>query len=69
MVASQGDHAWEGFTLEGRTRQSRVGGGFAGKDGVVASFDLREGEGVVIRGHGDVAAVDYGGPAVKGVGG
>lgn len=54
--------------MEGRARFGGVGGGRAGEDGVVPMFDLREGIGVVVGCHGDVAAVDDGGPAVEGVG-
>ena len=45
-----------------------VGGGWTGEELIVAQFDLFESVGVVVGGHGDIAAVQYGGPGVEGVG-
>ena len=52
----------------GRAGEVSAGGGRTGEELIVAQFDLFEGVGVVVGCDRNVAAVEYGGPAVEGVG-
>lgn len=68
VVAAEGDDTRQGLAVLGRAGLVGVGLGLAAQDGVVAFLDLVEGVGVVVRGDGDVAAVEDSGPRVEGVG-
>ena len=68
MVATEGDEAGQGAAELGHAGLGGGGEGRAGEEGVVAFFDLLEGIGVIVRGYGDVAAVDDFAPEVEGVG-
>jgi hypothetical protein len=67
MVASQGDDPRQRLAVLGRAGLLGVCLGGPGEDAVVAFLDLVQGVGVVVRCHGDVAAVEHGRPAVEGV--
>ena len=52
----------------GRTGEVSAGSGRTGEELIVAQFNLFERVGVVVGCHGDVTAIEYGGPGVEGVG-
>ena len=65
MVASQRDHSRKRLSMLTQPLHLCIRGWFTHQDAVMAIFYLLDGEGVVIRRHGNVSTVEDGRPAVK----
>ena len=72
VVTAKGDDTGEDLALkgatDGRAGLVSVGDRGAGENVEMAFLNLTEGEGVIVRGDGDITAVENSSPAVEGVG-
>jgi NADH:ubiquinone oxidoreductase subunit B-like Fe-S oxidoreductase len=68
VIASHGDHTREGLALLRKSNLICVCGRLAHQNAVVTFFDLVDSPCWVVRGDRNIAAIEYGGPAVKRVG-
>jgi hypothetical protein len=68
MIASHGDHTREGLALLGKSNLLCVCGRLAHQNAIVAFFDLVDSPCWIVRGNGNITAIEYGGPAVERVG-
>ena len=67
VVAPKRDNSREGLAGLGVPAYVGIRLGLARKEGIVACFDLFEGVCIVVGGHGDVSAIEHGGPAIEGI--
>lgn len=65
MVTAEGDDTRECLALDRGTTLVGVCGRVSRKKVVVSLFNLAQGPGIVVRGHGDVTAVQHSGPTVE----
>jgi len=68
VITPESDDPRKGGLLQRRAGLVGVRLGLPRQDAVVAFFDLAEGVSVVVRGDGNIAAVDHFGPAAEGIG-
>jgi len=68
VVTSQGDDTRQCLSVLGRSNHVCVGSRLAHQDTVVTFLDLLQGPLIVVARHGNVAAINDGGPSAKRVG-